>query len=155
MIWQRIGRARRGMLHASSVILVLTQVASAPAQAQTMANIGVLSPTAAVIAQHAAAEPAAKSGEPGALPPVSDAERQAYGCLVGGGTAAALTAIAGATETVMIVAGGILRPTNSLVLWVSLAGTVIASACAMSALATPGVVRLWNYYHDGARPAGK
>ena len=158
---QRFGRGRRGIAHATIVILALTQVAPGPAAAQVLGNIAVSTTTGAVISQRAgevqrgAAETGANPAAPDELPPVSDIERQGYGCLIGGGTAAVLSAVGGATETVMIVAGGMLRPTNPIVLWTALAGTVIAAACAATALATPSVVRLWDYYHGGKRPAAQ
>jgi hypothetical protein len=155
MVEPRVGRVRRGFFRASIVVLALTQASPGPAAAQVMANTSVATAAGAVIAQRAAAEPAAKTAAPGELPPASDIERQGYGCLVGGGTAAVLSAVGGATETVMVVAGGMLRPTNSIVLWTALAGTVIAAACAAGALATPSVLRLWDYYHGGLRPAAK
>ena len=148
MISQRLGRFRRGVVYVTVVVLALTQGAAA----QMVANAGVATATGALVAQRAAAVPAAPA-DPGVLAPASDIERQGYGCLAGGGTAAVLSAVGGATETVMIVAGGMLRPTNSIVLWTALAGTVIAAACAAGALATPSVLRLWDYYHNGARPA--
>lgn len=155
MVVQRVGPVRRVVVTASVVILALTQAAPGPAVAQVMANVGVSTATGALVAQRAAGEPAARPGEPGVLAPVSDIERQGYGCLVGGGTAAVLSAVGGATETVMVVAGGMMRPTNSVVLWTALAGTVIAAACAASALATPSVLRLWDYYHGGMRQAAQ
>lgn len=154
MILQRSGRIQRALIRVAIVAAALSQVVTGPAFAQ-QGPVSIATTTGAVVAQQfgQAARPPQAAGE--GLAETSDAERQAYGCLVGGGAAAVLTAVAGATETVKIVAGGMLVPTNSLVLWVSLAGTVIASSCAMGALATPGVVRLWNYYYNGARPAGK
>ena len=153
MIVQRVGRVRRAIVHALVVSLVLAQVSPGPAVAQVLANVGAASATGAMLAQRAAAEPVAKTAGPGELAPATDIERQGYGCLVGGGTAAVMSAVGGATETVLVVAGGMLRPTNSIVLWTALAGTVIAAACAAGALATPSVLRLWDYYHGGARPA--
>lgn len=154
MILQRIGRVQRALIHAAIVIAALTQAATVPAFAQ-QGFLSMATTTGAAMAQQIGQEKARVAQPPGVLGEASDAERQAYGCLVGGGAAAVLTALAGATETVKIVAGGMLSPTNTLVLWVSLAGTVIASSCAMSALATPGVVRLWDYYYNGARPAAE
>lgn len=86
------------------------------------------------------------ASRPGA--PITDSEKQAYGCLTGVGTATALTLVGGPTETVLVVAGGVLVPTSLVVLWLSLTGTVLAAVCAGSALATPGIIRLWDYYHS-------
>lgn len=148
---QRVGRGRRAVTLVSVVVLVLAQVVPRPALAQAMASVGALAPAGAMVAQRAAAEPAPTA--PGVLAPVSDIERQGFGCLAAGGAAAVLSAVGGATETVMVAAGGLLRPSNPVVLWTALAGTVIAAACAAGALATPSVVRMWEYYHDGKRPA--
>lgn len=155
MILQRNGRARRGLFHAMIVVLVLTHASTGPAVAQVVANVSASTAAAAVIAQRGVAEPASKAAEPGVLPPVNDIERQGYGCLTAGGAAAVLSAVGGATETVMIAAGGMLRPTNPIVLWTALAGTVIAASCAAGALATPSVLRLWDYYHGGLRETAK
>ena len=101
MMLQRVGHGRRGWVRALIIVLACVQAVPGPAVAQVVANVGVSTTTAAVIAQRAA-EPAAKTAWPEGLARVSDIEKQGYGCLVGGGAAAVLSAVGGATETVMV-----------------------------------------------------
>lgn len=150
MIFRHFGSTRRGLAWATIVALAVSQASAGPASARIFDAAVTGAAAVAVEHSHNEAVPKAATGQ---LAPVSDGERQAYGCLVGAGTAAAFTVLGGATETVLVVAGGMLRPTNSVVLWTALAGTVLSAVCAASALATPGVLRLWDYYYNGARPA--
>ena len=83
------------------------------------------------------------------LGPLSDGEAQGFGCLSTGLAATALTWVAGTNQMIMVVAGGTLAPTNPLGVALAVTGTVFASVCAVGALATPAVVRLWRIYVDG------
>jgi hypothetical protein len=151
-LW-RIGRFRCGLIQATIAALVLSQVSAGPALAQVMVNGAVTTGAGALAAQRAAEETPAKAAAPGTMEPMSDIERQGYGCLLGGGAATVFSVLGGPTETILVVAGGMLIPTNRVVLWTALSGTVIAAVCAASALATPAVLRLWDYYYVGLRPA--
>jgi hypothetical protein len=84
--------------------------------------------------------------QPSAMPPISDIEMQGYGCLVSGAIATGLTALAGSNELILVVAGGTLSPTNPIGAAVAFAGTVFASVCAVGALATPALVRIYRIY---------
>ena len=82
---------------------------------------------------------AAGGGDSGGL---SDATKQGIGCLATSGVMMSYTAFwAGASETLMIVAGGLLAPSMSSTLWLGLTSTMAAATCALGAGATPVV--LW------------
>ncbi len=83
------------------------------------------------------------------LGPMSDGEIQGYGCLISGAFATALTWIAGTNQMIMVVAGGTLAPTNAVGVAVAITGTVFASVCAVGALGTPALIRLWHLYYEG------
>ena len=86
----------------------------------------------------AGAAPAAAADAGG----LSDATKQGVGCLVTSGASLAYaTFAAGATESLMLVAGGLLAPSASPTLWLGLTSTLVAATCAMGAAATPAV--LW------------
>ncbi len=153
MAWRRDVWCAYGFFPGALVVMAWLLASAVPAAAQVLANAAVTTATAAVVAGPHDDRPAARPPAPGVLPPINEAERQSYGCLVGAGTAVALTLLAGPTETVLVVAGGLLVPGSRLVLWTALAGTVVSTACAAGALATPAVLRLWEIYHDGAQPA--
>ncbi|CAK0753053.1 membrane hypothetical protein [uncultured Gammaproteobacteria bacterium] len=73
--------------------------------------------------------------------PYSDAEKQAVGCLVGVGVAGIGAFLTGATETMMLAAGGLMVPSGTRVLMLGLVGTTLGATCAIGASATPAV--LW------------
>lgn len=82
---------------------------------------------------------AAAAADAGGL---SDATRQGIGCLATSGVATAYTVFwAGATESLMIVAGGLLSPASTPTLWLGLTSTLVAATCTLGAGATPVV--LW------------
>lgn len=83
------------------------------------------------------------------LGPPSDGELQGYGCLISGAVATGLTWFAGTNQMIMVVAGGTLAPTSTVGLAVAITGTVFASVCAVGALGTPAILRLWHLYYDG------
>lgn len=73
---------------------------------------------------------------------LSDATKQGIGCLAAGGATMAYAVIwAGATETLLIAAGGMLLPSAASTLWLGLVSTVAAATCSLGATATPVV--LW------------
>lgn len=85
------------------------------------------------------------------IPPMSDSEAQGYGCLVSGAIATGMTALAGTDELIKIVAGGTIGPATPAAAVVAFTGTVFASICAVGALATPALLRLYDIYY--AAPA--
>jgi len=82
------------------------------------------------------------------LGPPSVSELQSYGCLATGIPMMGVAAFAGDTELLLLFTGGTVVPTAPLALGMAVAGTVFASFCAIGALATPGVVRMWHMYYD-------
>lgn len=147
-----IMRNGHGLFRGLVLALALVGTSGGPAVAVPLGNANP-AVTGNMIAEPGENATETKPVPAGVLPPMNGNERQGYGCLVGGGTALALTALAGPTETVLIVAGGSLIPTNSVLLWTALTSTVVASVCAASALVAPVAVRLWDYYYLGMRPA--
>lgn len=82
---------------------------------------------------------------PASLPPMSDGEKQGFGCLISGTASLAATAAANPSELIMVIAGGTLSPTTPVGMGVAIIGTVFASVCAVGAIATPAVLRTWEY----------
>jgi membrane protein DedA with SNARE-associated domain len=68
---------------------------------------------------------------------------QGMGCIVAGGTSALAASAIGASETLMITAGGLLAPSTSPTLWLGIFSTLVAGTCSLGAVATPGL--LWAY----------
>lgn len=71
---------------------------------------------------------------------MSDSVKQSIGCVVGGtaGTVAALSA--GTENLINVIAGGLVRTANPVVLYTSLLGVVFASFCAVGQAMTPLVL---------------
>jgi hypothetical protein len=98
--------------------------------------------TQTVVAQ--AADPAPAAAPDG----MSDAEKQSLGCaIVGGGTMVA-TYIAGPTEAILLLGGGLLTPSSNTILAMSLVGSIGAASCAIGSVATP--FALWFYDQSDA-----
>lgn len=153
MVWRRIRQGRRRIALATIVSVGLTQASVGPVEAAGMSRGAAMAATGEMMSDRSIDEMGGpETAGPGMLGPASESQLQGYGCLVGGGTAAVLTTISGPNEMVLVIAGGTLLPTSVLGLAVALAGTVVASLCAMGALATPAVVRLWDIYYGGMRP---
>ena len=127
-------------VRATLVVMLVALTLGAPAAARAQSpqpgvTIGIAN---GVVARTAAAE-APAGGETGGL---SDATKQGIGCLAASGaTLTYATFVAGATELVMIAAGGLLVPSMTSTLWLGLTATVVATTCALGATATPAV--LW------------
>jgi hypothetical protein len=144
MVQQGNGGRRMTGLGIKSVAAVLalaalsaTDVAWAGTPPSPAAAIGTA--TMVVAQQNSPSDPAAAGGDQGGL---SDATKQGIGCLVvGGGALTYATFVAGATETLMIAAGGLLSPSTTPTLWLGLTATLVAGTCSLGAAATPAV--LW------------
>ena len=110
---------------------------------QSGVTIGIANMVVAQAAQPAGDQPAA--GAPAAAADaggLSDATKQGIGCLVtSGATLTYATFWAGAVESLMIAAGGLLSPASTPTLWLGLTSTVVAATCSLGAAATPAV--LW------------
>ena len=140
----------------------------------TTGQAWALSPRPAVGAETtvlAQANPAGdeQPGEP-AVPDrpagLTDATKQGIGCLVtSGATVGFATFMAGATESLMIAAGGLLVPSTAPTLWLGLFSTMAAATCGLGAIATPAVLwaveqrdniaanLAWGLRHTGAEAA--
>jgi hypothetical protein len=95
---------------------------------------------------------AAEEEEQGELGPASTSEKQGYGCLIAGGAGLAAAGIAGSSDVVLLFTGATTLPaTTPLGLSLAVAGTVVASTCAVGALLAPTTLRLWHYYYDGQK----
>lgn len=68
---------------------------------------------------------------------------QGMGCILAGGGSAAAASVIGASEVVMITAGGVLVPATSSALWISMIATLVAGTCSLGAVAAPSM--LWAY----------
>ena len=92
-----------------------------------------------------ATSPTDSAGGPsGAL---SDSEIASFGCLVGGGGLFAAGYAAGPSETIMLWGGGLLVPSGSTVLAISLLGALGAAGCSLGATLAPTVVWMYNKIH--------
>jgi len=140
MTLRAVGPMRRGLVHAAAVALALAPVGPVDADA---------APQQTAIT----ASTAGRGGEPAAGPnelgPMTNFEMQGYGCLATGGVTTAVAALADSNELVLIFAGGTVPPSTPIALVIAVTGTIFASFCAVGALATPAVVRMWKYYYDG------
>jgi hypothetical protein len=89
------------------------------------------------------------------LGPASTSEKQGYGCIIAGGAALAITAVVGTTNVIGLFTGTTTLPVNAGITEVglALAGTVVASTCAVGALVAPTALRLWRIYYEGAQVA--
>jgi hypothetical protein len=74
-----------------------------------------------------------------ALAPMSDGEKQGFGCLISGSLSLGATLLANPNEMIMVIAGGTLAPTTTIGVGVAILGTVFASICAVGAIATPAI----------------
>lgn len=83
-----------------------------------------------------------------AIRPMSDGEQQSAGCIVSAAAAMGATYVAGPSELVMLVVGGVIVPSSSSVLFLSLMGTMASLACAAGATITPLVTRVWRESHQ-------
>ncbi|MEI8394040.1 MAG: hypothetical protein WCF85_04835 [Rhodospirillaceae bacterium] len=125
---------RIGTKLAATAVVLAALVLPADGQAQTLQPAVSLGTANMVVSQNAAA-----TADQGGL---SDATKQGIGCIATGtGSLAYATFAGGATESLMLVAGGLLAPSVTPTLWLGLTATLVASTCAMGAAATPAV--LW------------
>ncbi|CAK0762738.1 membrane hypothetical protein [uncultured Gammaproteobacteria bacterium] len=68
-------------------------------------------------------------------------EKAGLGCAVAFGTATTAAVLAGPTETLLLIVGGMLVPGNTSLLMIGLYGTLGGMTCGLGAAATPSV--LW------------
>ena len=83
-----------------------------------------------------------QAGEPSGSEGLSDNTKQGIGCLAAGaGSLVFADYWAGAAESIMVIAGGVLVPSVTPTLWLALTSTMVAATCTLAATATPFV--LW------------
>jgi hypothetical protein len=83
-----------------------------------------------------------------AIRPMTDGEAQAAGCVVSSVAAMGATYAIGPSEFIMLVVGGLIVPSSTPVLLVSLLSTMASMACSAGALITPGVLWAWKQAAD-------
>ncbi len=112
-------------------ILSATVLAAGPG----LAASGGASPGATITVAEGPAAP--DTGRPPPIRPMTDLEKNAVGCLVSGGGALAATYAAGPSELVMLMMGGLVVPSSSSVLFISLIGTITSVACGAGVAVAP------------------
>jgi len=80
---------------------------------------------------------------------LSEAEISSFGCLLGGVSLFAAGYLAGPTEAIMLWGGGLLAPSGSAVLTVSILGGLGAAGCSFGATVAPTTA--WVYEQFGSR----
>ncbi|CAK0780050.1 membrane hypothetical protein [Azospirillaceae bacterium] len=132
------------MLAAACPSLSHAQALSSPSSAAMAAQISSRGGSSAPIARQVA-EAAAKPAEGDNMP---DNVVAGLGCAAMATTAMAAAYLSSPTEVIMLIAGGLLVPSSSSLLALSLTSTLVGGSCAIGALATPGVL----YLADQAGP---
>ena len=149
MTWQDYGR--RALVYGVVAALILTPVW--PAEAARPLGAGTVAASGGHARQLAAS--VTSTTAPDELGPMTDSEMQGYGCLATGGGGLAVSLLAGHDELLSVIVGDATTATTAAGAVVTAIVLISASFCAVGALATPAVVRLWKYYHLGTRPAVK
>jgi hypothetical protein len=142
MTIQRI--ACRVVQYVVAVALLLDPMLSS--EAAPNAGQTTMMATGAVATQQA---PNGQSTDP--IGPMTIFEEEGYGCLATGGAAIGLTALADSNELILVF-GATVTPTTPVALVVAVTGTIFASFCAVGALATPAVLRIFRYYQYDLAP---
>jgi len=143
MIFDRVTPLRRWMMCVAIVGSMLIPLGAS--QAATPPQHAAMN--AANASRHAEEEGTIDLG------PASTSEKQGYGCIIAGGAALAITAVVGTTNVIGLFTGTTALPANAGITEVGLAvaGTVVASTCAVGALVAPTAQRLWRIYYEGAK----
>jgi len=137
-IGARTGTIRTGLMASCAVAtllagLVWTGDASAATRKQAaISNLDSIQLSDA----GAAADSAVKPNEG-----LSVSTKQGIGCLASSGFFTGWAMVAGSSETLMIVAGGMLAPSATTPIMLAFVSTLTAATCALGAAATPAV--LW------------
>ncbi|CAK0741261.1 membrane hypothetical protein [Azospirillaceae bacterium] len=144
-IESRADTSRRGLLAACAVAGLLFGLAvSGDASAATRKQIAVSSTESFQLSEAAApADSGVKASEG-----LSDATKQGIGCLASSGFFTGWAMMAGSSETLMIVAGGMLAPSATTPIMMAFVSTLTAATCALGAAATPAV--LWAFEQSDA-----
>jgi hypothetical protein len=78
--------------------------------------------------------------------PMTEEEFVSSMCVLGATAGLALTYMVGPNEIIMLVVGGVVVPSSSSVLFVSLFGTMAAAGCTLGATSTPAISWLYQHY---------
>lgn len=84
----------------------------------------------------------------GDVRPMTDAEVQSTGCLVGAGSAGGVAMYGEASEILALAVGGVGVPSTTGILLLGLLSTVIPAGCGVGGIVTPAVVAAWNGLGD-------
>ncbi|CAK0741328.1 conserved membrane hypothetical protein [Gammaproteobacteria bacterium] len=80
---------------------------------------------------------------------MTDDEKNSAMCVFGATTGMTASYIAGPSEVIMLVVGGLVVPSSSSILFWGLFGTIAAAGCTIGGLATPATSWLYNRYFSG------
>ncbi len=126
-------------------VLAAMLVIAGPGRAQTA---GATPGSASMVV---AAAPAVAEKPVPAVRPMTDGEKQAAGCIISGTATMAATYALGPSEMIMLIVGGLIVPSNSASLFISLLGTMGSMGCGAGAAITPAV--LWAFKSSDPGPA--
>ena len=117
-------------------IVAAALLVTAPCYAGTA---GLQPQNAVVVSDNSAASPSGGSDRPPPVRPMTTLEKMGVGCLASGGGALTATYVVGPSELIMLLMGGLIVPSSSSVLMVSLIGTMTSVACGAGVYAEPFV----------------
>jgi hypothetical protein len=150
MILRDVRVRRLGLVYGVAVALVL-----APLSPNIAAAEHAITRTNAATAGRTEDPPSGPTSTraPNVLPPITNSKFKVMAASPRGEPTAGLTGLVGTNGLILVFAGGTVLPTSSVGVVIAATGMIFASVCAVGALATPAVVRLWDYYYVGMRPA--
>jgi len=76
--------------------------------------------------------------------PMNEEERNSAMCVAGATTGMIASYLAGPSEVIMLVVGGLVVPSSSSILFWGLFGTIAAAGCTIGSLVTPATSWLYN-----------
>ena len=86
---------------------------------------------------------------------MTDAEQQSAGCLLSATAAMGAAHVVGLSEVIMLVVGGLIVPSSSSMLYLTLMGTMASLSCSAGATVTPLVTRVWRELQVDTPPPSK
>ena len=82
--------------------------------------------------------------------PMTAEEKGSAMCIAGATAGMTASYIAGPSEVIMLVVGGLVIPSSSSILFWGLFGTIAAAGCTIGELVTPASSWLYNRYFSGS-----
>lgn len=76
--------------------------------------------------------------------PMTEEEQNSAMCIAGATTGMVASYVAGPSEVIMLVVGGLVVPSSSSILFWGLFGTIAAAGCTIGSLAVPAISWLYN-----------